>query len=111
VEVIANLAHRQAVQGSLPGPCVEQHGPIKLPRRQSATRAQRTRRSAAPLVNASTRERRSGPWLSGVVVHVALCDQPITAWGPMTGRARTHDVRVLLVTLDAFAADYGSAAA
>jgi hypothetical protein len=30
VDVVADLAHRQAVQGLLPGPCVEQHGPVEL---------------------------------------------------------------------------------
>jgi hypothetical protein len=30
VDVVADLAHRQAVEGLLPGACVEQHGPVEL---------------------------------------------------------------------------------
>jgi hypothetical protein len=48
-----------------------------------------------------------GPWLSGIVVHTAICDLPVTEWGPLNGRAQSHGLPVLLVALDALCADYG----
>jgi hypothetical protein len=48
-----------------------------------------------------------GPWLSGIVIHVAVCDEPVTQWGPLNGRAQSHGLPVLLVALDALCAHYG----
>jgi Domain of unknown function (DUF6456) len=38
----------------------------------------------------------AGP-LSGILLHVCICDEPATAWAPMNGRAASHGVPVLLV--------------
>jgi Domain of unknown function (DUF6456) len=46
-----------------------------------------------------------GP-LSGILLHVVICDEPATAWGPLNGRAASHGVPVLLVALDALCDHY-----
>jgi Domain of unknown function (DUF6456) len=46
-----------------------------------------------------------GP-LSGILLHVCICDEPATAWGPLNGRAASHGVPVLLVALDALCDHY-----
>jgi hypothetical protein len=48
-----------------------------------------------------------GPFLNGILVHVAICDLPVAEWGPMNGRAKNHGPPVLLVALDALCAHYG----
>jgi uncharacterized membrane protein len=50
-----------------------------------------------------------GFWVSGIVIHTAICDQPVTAWGPLNGRAKSHGLPVLLVALAALCAHYGGA--
>jgi hypothetical protein len=50
-----------------------------------------------------------GPWLSGIVIHTAICDEPVTQWGPLNGRAQSHGLPVLLVALDALCVHYGDA--
>jgi hypothetical protein len=40
------------------------------------------RSRAAMLIGVSGTMKAVGPWLSGIVVHVVICDQPVTQWGP-----------------------------
>jgi hypothetical protein len=36
-----------------------------------------------------------GPWLSGILVHVCITDEPASGWGPMNGKAATDGIALL----------------
>jgi hypothetical protein len=41
-----------------------------------------------------------GPWLSGILVHVCITDEPASGWGPMNGKAATDGIALLRLGLD-----------
>ena len=48
-----------------------------------------------------------GIQLSGVLVHVVICDQPATEWARSAGRRTTQGMKALKEALDRLAAHYG----
>jgi hypothetical protein len=47
-----------------------------------------------------------GRWLSGIIVHVCITDEPAMAWAPLNGKAATDALPLLRQGLDALVWHY-----